>query len=259
MIKDDVLGHLILRSLSLMDSYLKEVRYYKKNKKYNFSRLDSIEVKLYFLKNAVHEAFRRENAGDKVTEEDLFDLILGSIFHETLHLKEYVYTLEYYKQRYEKYEKAMESKKTTHYEREFLIHCCQIVDEAHLGLPEKTKELEDLYKSALYQIEVMLKKKKNNSSIVRMLYMNCNIIRDIYRNGIKQLYEIIYKCGAIEGYFVAGKHFMEKNFMKQACEAFDNALNAGKNLTKYSEKCKEKEKIISQTRILRKQCLKGAI
>lgn len=254
------IGSLILKFYGLMSDYLKEVNFYKKNKKYNFNRIDSITTKLYFLKNSIHEFFREKvylKSSNKITEEDLFDLIIGSIFHEMLHLKEYVYTLESYKDRYDEFEREMEKRKITSYENDFLIHCRQIVDEAKLGLPEKTKELYDLYYSALYQIEGMLKKYRNNSSITRVLYINCNIIKEVYhKGGIEQLYDIIYKCGALSGYFIAGKHFEKQKFTQKAIEAFNKAIDKEKILVKGDKHLAGKLKIINEAKALRNKLQK---
>ena len=127
-----------------------------------------------------------------------------------------------------------------------------------MGLPEKTGEIEDLCRDCIVQIEGILRKYRNNSSIVRMMYVNCNIVKEAYPlGGIKYFYNVIYNYGVVEGYYTAGKCFEKNKFDKQAVEAYNSAIEAGNNLKKeelaYGKKIEIAEKARESKHIIKMQ------
>lgn len=202
-----------------------EVTRYKNERKYNFDKIDELGQNLFRLKNAVHNTVDDKNNDlQNVDEIDLFDLIIGSIFHEMLHLKEFVYILQSYEPRYLAFAQQAGSRRLTGTEKDFIHHSLQIVDQAKLGLPEKTKELEDLFPDALHQLERVIRHYRDNDRLVRCLWLSRAVLGRVYgQGGLSRLYGLIFDQGAIEGYCRTGESFLKAGFNSEAVLAFDEA------------------------------------
>ncbi len=193
---------------------------------FDFKIMDILETELYNLKNKTHQALRNPEEGNSgfVQKADLFDLIVGSIFHETLHLKEYIYTLTSYAPRYRAYADRKKRERIDSYTDSFLKHSMAIVNEAKTHLPEKANEVKNLFDDALLLLENIIKKYRNNSRIIRTIFTSVDTVEKIYgENGLQTLYSRIYKNGPPEGYLRVGASFTKDGFHDFALEAFESA------------------------------------
>jgi len=204
----------------------KAFKHYEKMKgTFDFKVIDEFEKDLFHLKNNTHFAFRHNPEGS-LDREHLFDLIIGSIFHESLHLKEYIYTLESYEPKYRLLEKQY-LKRTDSYQDEFLKYSRGILKEAKENLPKKAIEVKSLFEDALSLLENMLKKYRTNKRLIRCLYMEREILNSTYgKNGLQNLYRFMYKGGAMEGFYRVGASFLKDGFYEPAAKAFEEAINA---------------------------------
>jgi len=229
-----------------LDFQAEAVRY-KSEQKYNFEKINDLGPRLYHLKNAVHDL---ASSVSDVGVDDLFDLIVGSIFHEMLHLKEYIYVLQSYEPRYAAFSKQAETRKLAEPEKDFLRHSLQIVDEAKLGLPEKTKELEELYRDALHLLEAVLRYYRENDRLIRCILLEKELFEKMLGDdGVAGLFEKMFDSGAIEGFCRAGENFLKSGFHKEAVSAFDEAIARGNMLVPEDVKFAEKQVWLEKAKV----------
>ncbi len=213
-------------------SYREQMDDYRKDGGFYFLRMDELEKHLYRLKNDAHRIFG--GSGDLQEQhfgrEHLFDLIIGSIFHEALHLKEYIYTLEQYKTRYESMAHRYKFRKTSEPQDEFIEYTERIVTEAESELPVKAENINTLFKDAVAVSQSILKKFRRNRRLNRVLYIEADLIDKVHgQGGLKKVYDLMYSLGAMEGYYQAGMSFMHGGFFEEAEEAFNKALSRSVN------------------------------
>ncbi len=193
---------------------------------FDFSVMDKLETKLYSLKDKTHLALRDssdENSG-WIQKADLFDLIIGSIFHEALHLKEYIYTLRSYAPRYSAFTNRKKGGRVDLYTDDFLKTSMDIVNEAKTNLPRKAYEVKKLFEDGLLLLEDIIKKYRNNSRVIRTLFTLSEIVDRVYGSGgLNLLYSRVYKNGPAEGYLRVGSCFMKDGFHNASLEAFEKA------------------------------------
>lgn len=198
---------------------------------FDFGVMDKLEEDLYHLKNRTHLSLRDGNELNSgfIQKADLFDLIIGSIFHEALHLKEYIYTLRSYAPRYNSFADRKKNRKLDVYTDDFLKHSMAIVNEAKTNLPKKAYEVKNLFEDALLLIEDIIKKYRSNSRVIRTLFTSSEILDRVYgENGLDALYSKIYRKGPAQGYLKVGASFMKDGFHEEAFGALEKAGRAAK-------------------------------
>ena len=180
---------MVIYSFKIFSIFREEFDNFKREKKCNFARMDKLEQDLYNLKNATHTMFRKNISENREVEEaDLFDLIISSIFHEMLHLKEYIYILDRYEPSYMLLEKRFEDKKLDDFKKDFLKHSREIVGEAKLGLPLKMQGVKELVDDAIPHLEQIIKKNSFDNQLIRTLYVSADLINNVYHEkGIEHL------------------------------------------------------------------------
>ncbi len=241
---------LVIGFFRIKKKFGEEFDHYEKSGKLNFRSLDELEKALYQLKNETHAVFRYD-AEETLHREHLFDLIIGSIFHEALHLKEYVYTLERYEPRYKLFAERQGRMRIDSRQDTFLQHSREILKEAEENLPKKAVEVTNLFKDALSLIEGVLRKYRAGRRLIRVLYLERELLNSIYGgNGLENVYRIMYKGGPMEGYFRVGASFLKDGFYELAVKTFEEALNKGCGSTREHEL---REEIKKRCRLLQKK------
>ena len=209
----------------------REFESWQSDNTFDFASMDKLEEELYHLKNRTHLTLRdggRENSGF-IQKADLFDLIIGSIFHEALHLKEYIYTLRSYAPRYSSFAGRKRGGKLDVYTDDFLKHSMAIVNEAETNLPKKAYEVKNLFEDALLLLEDIIKKYRGNSRVIRTLFTFGGTLDEVYgKDGLDMLYSRIYRNGPSEGYLRVAASFIKDGFYEPAYKALEKAAAAAK-------------------------------
>lgn len=245
------IADIVLGSYKIFGSFKKEFENFKKEKKSDFERINRLELDVYNLKNDTHYLFRDSIKNKKeATEADLYDLIVGSIFHEMLHLKEYIYILDKYEPSYLILEKRFEDKKIDDFKMNFLKRSREIVGEAKLGLPLKLQWINDLVDDALPHLEQIIKSNSFDSHLIRTLYVSSDILKNTYPNsGVDHLYDIIYDGGWIEGYFLVAESFVKSGFTSEAAQIFHKIIAKASVLSEKDSNYKLKHDYVERARI----------
>ena len=224
--KQNKICDLVIGFYRVKKKFGEEFGRYEKSGKFNFSLLDELEKDLYRLKNRIHAVFRYGEE-ETLDREHLFDLIIGSIFHEALHLKEYIYTLDSYEPRYKLLDQKERRVRIDSHQDDFIKYSREILMEAKENLPKKAIEVRNLFEDALSLLEGILRKYRGSKRLIRVLYLERELLSSIYgKDGLENAYRIMYKGGPMEGYFRVGASFLKNGFYELAVKTFEEALNA---------------------------------
>jgi tetratricopeptide (TPR) repeat protein len=176
---------------------------------------------LFDLKERCHFRFRYKEGESSNEKEKLFDLTIGSIFHEVMKLKENVYQLEVYGPRYLELEKRLGNPLP---EREF--HRFQkIILRAEEGVKEGMEDLKELFRDVKEQLGELLKEYSRNKFLTRFLLENAPLLQMVYgRKGLEKIFASMYKGGIDQAYLAAGYSYLESQYFDMAKPVFEKAL-----------------------------------
>jgi tetratricopeptide (TPR) repeat protein len=176
---------------------------------------------LFDLKERCHALFRYEEAEPCNEKEKLFDLTVGSIFHEAMKLKENLYQLEVYGPRYLELEKRFGNPLP---EREF--HGFKKIKlRAEQGLREGTEDLKELFHDVKEQLAELLKEYSKNQLLTRFLLENRALVQKVYgKRGLEKIFASMFKGGIDQAYWAAGNSYLESQYFDMAHHVFRKAL-----------------------------------
>lgn len=245
------IADIVIDSLRIFSEFKTEYENFKIEKKCNFVRIDTLEKELFVLKDETHALFRAESAEKKeIKETDLYDLIVSSIFHEMLHLKEYIYILDKYEPSFNVLEKKLDDKGIEAFKKDFLRHSREMVGEAKLGLPLKIQGINELVNDAIMHLGQIIKVNSFNSHMLRSIYVSSNLVEKIYgKNGLEKLYDLIYEGGWIEGYFLVAESFEKSGFYDETAQILTGIVNRAEMLDKGHKKYKAHLDFVERSRL----------
>ena len=129
---------------------------------------------LYNLKEQCHSLFRYKGKKPIHKNEWLLDLVIGSIFHEAMKLRENIYQMEVYRPKYLQY-KLKVGKST--YEKDYLQQFERIILKAKQGVAEGMEETRSLFQDAMAQLIDLFKESTKNTFLVRFLLENLTLLQ----------------------------------------------------------------------------------
>lgn len=177
---------------------------------------------LFRLKERCHALFRQDRpTATTDPREALFDLAVGSLFHESMSFRENFYQREVYGPRVE----ALHSESGTESEglfREFE----RILASVAVRLENGLVETESLLERTRDQLAVLLVGHRENGYLARYLIENEALVNDVFKMGLEKLLAQIHG-EAGRGYDVAGRSYLRSGYYEQACSAYEEALRRG--------------------------------
>jgi tetratricopeptide (TPR) repeat protein len=177
---------------------------------------------LFDLKERCHALFRYKDVEPFNEKERLFDLTVGSIFHESMKLKENLYQLEVYGPRYLELEKTLGNPIP---EREFRGFM-KIKSRAEQGLREGIEDLKELLRDVQEQLVELLKEYSKNQLLTRFLLENRALVQRVYgRKGLEKIFVSMYRGGIDQAYWIAGNSYLESQYFDMAHGVFKKALS----------------------------------
>jgi hypothetical protein len=202
-------------------------RAYERTDSISFGQLDtwvgSDEKKgpLWLLKDHSQRLYRSStNAGSLY--ENLFDWTIGSIFHETIKLKEEAYQIDSYKPLLE-----MKVKNKTYDStlsgiiQEYFV----LIEQAKEKVPVEIKNIAELFSKALYHLHEIIVAGRDNMLVLLLLLeeeKNANKVfgREQYRALLKRM----FPDGLHTAWTAAGRHYLEGGWYNQARPFIERAL-----------------------------------
>jgi tetratricopeptide (TPR) repeat protein len=181
---------------------------------------DSEESVLYRLKESCHGLFRRATSdGDvRMRREALFDLAVGSLFHEAMKFRENFYQREVYGPKVRALRSAASGEADQLF-REFE----KILSAASVRLDEALQETESLLVQTREQCRALLTAHSNNGLLARYLLENRAGVEDVFDSPLEDLLRDVYGDAAA-GFALAGRSYLESGHFGRARDALETAM-----------------------------------
>jgi len=184
-----------------------------------------VEDQVFVLKENCHFLFReqKESISERTIEHvDLFDLLVGSIFHELMKVKECTYQLERYAPVYSKLaQRARRAKRAKEavrqYEEDFVHVCGKIIRRARKGLHDSVESTDELFRDALDHLLILLGDFRESGLVARAVLLNAERIQKLFgKQGIRKVFKAMYGTEWIRGYLLAARDYLESGWHDEA-------------------------------------------
>jgi hypothetical protein len=180
---------------------------------------DSEEAVLFRLKEKCHAFFRRDEAGERLDapHEALFDLAVGSLFHEAMKFRENLYQQEVYAPKVE-----LLRNQAGHEAAELFQEFEKILSASSLRIEETLEETEALLAQTRAQLRLLLVAHRRNGLIARYLLSEKELVEEVFPEGLDALFAEVHGAAG-QGYVEAARSFLESTFFDEGLEALAEA------------------------------------
>jgi tetratricopeptide (TPR) repeat protein len=178
---------------------------------------------LYRLKERCHALFRtgRNETGLANHREALFDLAVGSLFHEAMKFRESFYQREVYGPKVRSLRSEADPDAAQLFE-EFE----KILEVVSRRLQEGLHEAESLLDQTVQQLRVLLVVHPENGFVSRFLVESEPLVEEIFSVSLDALFAEIHGSAA-EGFSAAGRSYLLSGYYGEAIDAFAAARERG--------------------------------
>jgi tetratricopeptide (TPR) repeat protein len=179
---------------------------------------------LFRLKERCHALFRAGELGSEVplpaatARVALFDLAIGSLFHEAMKLRESFYQLEVYAPKVEAVRSQVEPGAEGLFE-EF----ARILAASRERVAEALAESEALLEQTRRQFRVLLAAHRGNGLVLRYLLENASLAEGVLGESLDDFLASIHG-DAVAGYALAARSYLESGYFDEARRALGEAL-----------------------------------
>jgi tetratricopeptide (TPR) repeat protein len=179
---------------------------------------DSEASVLFRLKERCHALFRAGDMGDDLPRVVLFDLAVGSLFHEAMKLRENFYQLEVYAPKVEAARHEAESGSEGLFE-EF----ARILAASRERLAEAFAESEALLEQTRRQFRVLLRTHRRNGLVVRYLFENRELADEVLGESLDAFLTEVHG-DSVSAYALAARSYLESGYFEEARGMLAEAL-----------------------------------
>jgi len=174
---------------------------------------------LFRLKERCHAAFRnsREVSDQALHREALFDLAVGSLFHEAMKLREDFYQQEVYGPRV----RALESRASGD-ARELFEEFGRLLAGVARRLEDGLREAEALLEQTVAQLRLLLSAHRDDGPVARFLLENTDRVRNAFGDPFDALLTAIYGSTAA-AFQIAGISYLESGYYHSAALALEES------------------------------------
>jgi len=177
---------------------------------------------LYNLKEQCHSLFRNKGKKPVYKNEGLLDLVIGSIFHEAMKLRENIYQMEVYRPKYLQYKSKVGK---SDYEKDYLQQFERIILKTKRGVVEGMEETRSLFQDAMAQLIDLFKEGAKNTILVRFLLENLTLLQKVYGSKkAKEIFDLMFKKGFLDAYQLAGQSYLQSEHYDLSSNYFLKAL-----------------------------------
>jgi tetratricopeptide (TPR) repeat protein len=179
---------------------------------------DNEESVLFRLKERSHALFRAGATAAELPRVALFDLAVGSLFHEAMKLRENFYQLEVYAPKVEAARIDAEPGSEPLFE-EF----ARILRVSRSRLEEALLETESLLEQTRRQFRVLLATHRESGLVTRYLLENASLAEEVLGEPLDALFASVHgDAGA--GYALAARSYLDSGYFDAARRALAEAL-----------------------------------
>ena len=185
---------------------------------------------LFRLKERCHAQFRgdREDLALAMHREALFDLAVGSLFHEAMKLRESLYQREVYAPKV----RALRSSAGEEVAVSLFVEFEKTLSGVSRRFDEGLHEVEILLGQTVEQLRVLLLLHRENGFVARFLVENPEVAEEIFGVPFDALLAELYGSPA-EGYRTAGRSYLMSGYYEAAIAALHAACERGGNRAEY--------------------------
>ncbi len=176
---------------------------------------DTDHAVLFRLKERCHALFRSESRSSLVRSGELFDLAVGSLFHEAMKFRENVYQQEVYAPRVQKLREAAGGEAD-----ELLRDFEKILAFSPDRLAETLHETEGLFAQTRRQLRRLLGAHTDNGLVARFLLERAQLVTDVFPEGLDDLLTEVYGSPAAASE-IAVHSYLESAHFAEAVRAID--------------------------------------
>jgi hypothetical protein len=176
---------------------------------------DSDHAVLFRLKERCHALFRSDSRSELVLAAELFDLAVGSLFHEAMKLRENVYQQEVYAPRVQRLRDGAGSEAG-----DLLLEFEKILASSPERLAETLRETEELFAQTGRQLRQLLATHADNGLVARLLLERTQLVAEVFPEGLDDLLTEIYGHPA-RARAIAIHSYLESAHFSQALRAID--------------------------------------
>lgn len=174
---------------------------------------------LFRLKERCHAAFRnsREASGLTLQREALFDLAVGSLFHEAMKLRENFYQREVYGPRV----RALHTRAGGE-APELFEEFDRLLDGVSARLEEGLRESEVLLARTVEQLRMLLAVHRNDGAVARFLLENADSVQTAFESPLDSLLAETYGSTSA-ALALSGSSYLESGYYASAIGALEQA------------------------------------
>ena len=187
-----------------------------------------VEYTLFGMKEECHALFRDAGkpAAEALYAEDLFDVLIGSVFHEMMKIKENCYILEHYGPTYRSIATIAERRiRVPVYERLFFRACKRIIERASTAIYEDIRAVEQLFDDATEHLLSILPRFANNGLVTRMLIESQQLVEMVYgEDGLDNVLKAMYDGRLANAHLHAASSYMAAGRLQEAHECCEISL-----------------------------------
>lgn len=179
---------------------------------------------LFRLKERCHAQFRteHEDLALAVHREALFDLAVGSLFHEAMKFRESFYQREMYGPKV----RALRSSAGEEAAVSLFVEFERILSGVSRRLEEGLHEVEVLLEQTVQQLRVLLLLHRENGFVARFLIENAKVAEEVFGVPFFAFLAEIYGSPA-EGYRTAGRSYLMSGYYGAAISALQEVSERG--------------------------------
>jgi hypothetical protein len=175
---------------------------------------------LFRLKERCHAIFRASDEGSvpEMRREALFDLAVGSLFHEAMKLRENLYQQEFYVPRVRDLRAAGAEEEAG----EILEEFAKILAISAARLEEAVNETRILLTQTRQQLRLLMADHRENGPMARCLYEEEQRVSVVFEEGLDGLYTRIFGS-PFEGFMVVARSYLDSAYFAEALAALGDA------------------------------------
>ena len=186
-----------------------------------------VEHDLFELKEECHSLFRDLQTAEEVdlSSGSLFDILVGSLFHQMMKVKENTYQIEVYAPKYAALRRAVHGPDAPEHGEAFLREGERIVQRARRALREELSHAVELFSEATVVLRHVLVENSDNPLLVRALLDNEATLDAVYGpKAVEKLLREMYDGRPAAGYVLAATDMLEGGWFDKARELCQRAL-----------------------------------
>jgi len=202
---------------------------YKQSGRLSFQELEiwigteSNKGSLWYLKDNSHLLFRNDSSQLFLCER-VFDWTLGSIFHESMKLKEDIYILEVYQKEGRLFTEGAHISKNADTQgllEEYQIMITRAQESAHAEMDN----IGYLFARGMEQLQKLIARFKEDGLLIRFLVENEDLYEAVYGLGsFRRLCESMYDRGLEDAYLQAGRNYRKGGWYEEGLLILEKAL-----------------------------------